>query len=291
MKHRRIGSELQLNAPVPPTCLLIVLKHREVENMKKHPANTYQPDICLSLTSEWLTQMMDSPETAIQWCQQASLAEEKSAFYVRHLKEQAVLSSSALLQQLKDEQAQRLRKKQEIDQFGQSITERTDALKRLPPEEQDIEPIKRDLSAYKIMATTYAAEEVNFLRQQKPITESLANKTTDKVKLQELRRLKVIDEKTPATLGTLTTELRKLEDTPRYYLLGVKAKTTASHAIAIVSTKSSWLFGSNGQLYYYDPNLHLMVIWNGRDELIGFLERSLLQDYQSVNHIWQMQRI
>ncbi|MFJ4196462.1 hypothetical protein [Pseudomonas sp. NPDC089534] len=291
LRTRLVDHELQSRLQVAVACLSIADIDRDVTPMKKYKANAHQPDICMSLSSEWLTEMMKSPDDAIQWCQRASLAEEDDEFYVRHLKEQAELTSSALIKRLKDEQAERVRRQQELQLQGLAIQDRFRLEMLEPSEKQNIEPIQKDLSAYKIMAAEFAAQELEVLREQQPITESLKNKTTDKAKLLEIRSLRVIDEKTPITLKTLTDELQKLEDTPRYYLIGVKARKAASHALAIVSTKSSWLFGSNGQLHYYDPNLHYMVTWNGRAELKGFLERSLLVDYESINHIWQLKHV
>jgi hypothetical protein len=217
--------------------------------MDTYNANRFQPDICLSLTSEWLTRMMVSASEGKRWCAAAHSAAENDDFYVRHRAEQAELTSAAT----------------------RANIDRQQRLLQLP-----------------VFTGRYAAEAMALVQARQPIITSLLTKKTDRVKLMRLRRIRVTRSENAATIDTLKTEFMKLSATPRYYLISVRTRTAGSHAIAVVSTKSAWLFGSNGHLYYYDPNLFLAVRWGGRSELNGFLDRSLLTDYASINSIWEV---
>jgi hypothetical protein len=132
-----------------------------------------------------------------------------------------------------------------------------------------------------------ANETLAIAQSRAPTIQSLESKKTERIKLLRLRHIKVLRSKQPATLADLKEEFLKLAATPRYYLISVKAQARA-HAIAVVSTlKSGMLWGTNGAIYYYDPNLKFVVKFDEAQELNLFLERTS-GDYQGVNYIWEV---
>jgi hypothetical protein len=89
-------------------------------------------------------------------------------------------------------------------------------------------------------------------------------------------------------LDDLKEEFAKVKEEPRYYLFAVKA-TVKSHTIAVVSTlRPGTFFGTNGALYYYDPNLFWVLKFDDASELLRFLDKTLLVDYRGVNSIWEL---
>ncbi|MDD0974513.1 hypothetical protein [Pseudomonas fontis] len=262
--------------------------------MYKQAANAHQPDICLSLTSEWLVHMMTSPDAGLEWCRKASREQEHSAFYTRHLREQAELTSMVVIDDARAKQVQREKLEEEMRLKQKDVLQRFEDYQRLPVDEQDaatLEGIRRDVTVFKTTFQTVLAQELSVVESTSLITQSLLNKTTDKVKLLEMRRLEVLAVKEPASLKTLGEELQRVEDTPRYYLISVKARADASHVLGLVSTKSPWLFGTNGMVYYYDSNLKAMLLSNGRAEMIKTLNKLLDGDYQGINHIWEIRKV
>ncbi|GLT20211.1 hypothetical protein GCM10007938_39940 [Vibrio zhanjiangensis] len=60
-------------------------------SMTLYEANRYQPDICKSLTTAWLGQMMRGTNYGELWCATAHAATENDAFYQSHFQQQAQL--------------------------------------------------------------------------------------------------------------------------------------------------------------------------------------------------------
>jgi hypothetical protein len=224
--------------------------HPYASSFAEIEANRYQPDICASLCTEWITRMMISEAEGERWRQNASFAHEHSPFYQRHLQEQADLTS--------------------IEQI------------RAHGLIQKVLPVLDEL---------YPDAGLALVQARAPVLKDLNDKTTDRLKLIRIRKLKVLRSASPATLGTLTKEFLKLDKNPRYYLISVRAHDGRSHMIAVVSTKSDGVFYLGGYLYYYDPNMHRVVRWDSRRDLNTFLERTLLSDYQSVNSIWEVAKL
>lgn len=224
--------------------------------MKIYEANKHQPNICMSLCSEWLLAMSQGVDNGEHWCKLAFSAVKDDAFYIRHGLEQANLTSTEQLNTLKTQQ-----------QFLNMICSPT----------------------VTIFPNRYLNKEVmkEFLNARKPTIDSISSKKTDKIMLMRHRRLRVLRGTDTEDLNTLKKEFKNLGDEPRYYIISVKAKASQSHAIGVVSTKKNTFFKS-GHLYYYDPNLNKVVRWDKPEEINTFLDKVLLVDYASINHIWQV---
>lgn len=183
------------------------------------------------------------------WCATAHAATENDAFYQSHCQQQAQLECTEQLKAQKN---------------IQMLLTQTNFMQNHPNE-----------SVALVMART-------------PAIDSLTSQKTKKIMLMRVRNIKVVRSTDNIDLIGLKAEFNKLSDTTRYYVVQVRANS-GSHAIAVVSTKAKGIFSPSGYLYYYDPNLKKVVRWSSREEMKGFLDKTLLKDYRSINGIWQVQ--
>ncbi len=214
-----------------------------------YDANKYQPDICKSLTTAWLGQMMRGTNYGELWCAAAHAATENDAFYQSHLQQQSQLECKDQVKAQKN--IQMLLTK---TSFGQD----------------------------------YAHEAMALVMARTAPLDSLASQKTKKIMLMRVRNMKVVRSTDKIDLTGLGAEFDKLSSTARYYLISVRADS-GSHSIAVVSTKAEGLFSPKGYLYYYDPNANKVARWSSRADMKGFLNKALLKDYRSINGIWQVQ--
>ncbi|PAU39085.1 hypothetical protein CKF94_06760 [Vibrio coralliilyticus] len=217
-------------------------------SMTLYEANRFQPDICKSLTTEWLGEMMKGSNYGKLWCTHANGATENGEFYQRHHLDQAQLECTQQIQSMKN---------------IQTLLSKTPFIQKHP------------------------AEAMSLLSARGAAIESLSTQKTQKVMLSRVRNMKVVRSTNQIDINGLKAEFSKLDNNKRFYLISVRANS-GSHAIAVASSKAKGFFSPSGYLYYYDPNLKKVVRWRRRTDLKRFLDKSLLSDYRSINGIWQV---
>ncbi|MFU2049136.1 hypothetical protein [Bordetella hinzii] len=219
--------------------------------MVRYPANRIQPNICLSLSTEWLSQMTLGEGQGQVWCARAHAAAPDDAFYQRHLQEQDELTGVSLMKQLRLQQA--------VLKAG--------------------------------FAQRYPAEAARMLEASRPVVDELANFTYTKVRLLRLRRMRVARGSYEGTsLEMVQSEFMRLDEVPRYYLVSVSVGTRGSHAIGVVSSKRQGRFSPGGHMYYYDPNLRSVVQLRSRSDLNDLLAAAVQGDYGPIGKIWELVR-
>jgi hypothetical protein len=228
-------------------------------SMAFYDANRFQPDCCASLVISWLVAMKNGEASCEGWCAKAAQHDEASDFYATHKAQNDKIEG--------------------VSRLNEVNALRNDAIRRGAEAKDDFTTGKIDKQAAEQVVTQVTADilklnpELASLKAQKPRSDalsllgfSIAWEQTDN-----------LDKNLKDCMGRTGTDMR-------CYILSVKAKA-GSHAIGLVNTKSDgMMWGTNGYLYYYDPNLKKVVRFDSRHDCITFFDK-VKGDYSGLTKL------